>query len=351
VTRGPKPRPELADLTPYKTSDAETGRIFLHANENPYAPPPSVIEEIYDVARSLELNRYPPPATELVSEIAAYAGVDPSWVWIGDGSNEVLLQTCLAYGGPGRTALLFEPTYRMHHRQARMAGTDVIDAFREPDMTIDALAACEAIDGAQPDIVFVCTPNNPTGTTTPADDLQRIVDASPGLVVIDEAYFEFCGETFVDALEQNRNVLVVRTLSKAFRLASVRLGYGIAHPSVLEEMRRVRMPYAQSAFTQVAATVALRRRAELLEVVPELIAERGRIASALASIGHVFPSGANFILFRPKDADGLQAELGRRGVVIRDFRHLPGCEGCLRVTVGSPDENDEFLAAVEAIAH
>ncbi|MEX2393548.1 MAG: aminotransferase class I/II-fold pyridoxal phosphate-dependent enzyme, partial [Actinomycetota bacterium] len=294
----PRPRPELADLTPYKTSDAETGRIFLHANENPYPPPPDVVDEVFATARSLELNRYPPPPDELVREIASYAGVDPSWVCIGDGSNEVLLQTCLAFGGPGRTAMLFEPTYRMHHRQARMAGTDVIDAFREPDMEIDVLAACEAIDGAQPDIVFVCTPNNPTGTITPVDDLQRIVDAAPGLVVIDEAYHEFCDLTFVDRLERHENVLVVRTLSKAFRLASVRLGYGIGNPALLEEMRRVRMPYAQSAFTQVAATVALKRRDELLATVPELISERERVAASLAQGAEVFPSGANFILFR-----------------------------------------------------
>ena len=350
---GPTPRPELAELTPYRTSDPASGRILLHANENPYPPPDDVVEEIYETARRHSLNRYPAPARELVEELAAYAGVDPSWIWVGDGSNEVLLQACLAYGGPGRSALLFEPTYVMHNRQARMAGTDTISSRREPDFAIDPYAAVEAIDGTQPDVVFVCTPNNPTGTMTPLDDVRRIVDASPGLVLIDEAYFEFCGQSFVGELERYPNVLVVRTFSKAFRLAAVRLGYGIAHPQLLEEMSRVRMPYGQSAFTVAAATVAIRRRDELLDVVPKVVAERDRIADALARVDglEVFPSGANFVMFRHSRSAALVSALTARGIVIRDFSHLEGCEGCLRVTVGTPEENDEFLAVVAAQRH
>jgi histidinol-phosphate aminotransferase len=348
----PRPRPELEALAPYKTSDVESGRIFLHANENPYPPPDDVVEEIYSFARNHSLNRYPDAnPTELVDELAAYAGVDPAQIWVGDGSNEVLLQACLAYGGPGRTAMVFEPTYPMHHRQARMAGTDVIEARREADMGIDLYGAVDAIEGAQPDIVFLCTPNNPTGTVTPLDDVRRIARAAPGLLVVDEAYFEFSGQTFVNDLDDFPNVLVVRTLSKAFRLAAVRLGYGIAHPDLLEEMRRVRMPYGQSAFTQAAATVALRRRDDLLDAVPTLIAERDRLAAALSESAEVFGSGANFLLFRHPRAQALLDALAKREIVIRDFRTLAGCEGCLRVTAGSPAENDEFLAAVAAVGH
>ena len=348
----PRGRPELADLTPYKTSDqqgGQGGRIFLHANENPYPPPDEVTDEIFAVARKHSLNRYPSPATELVAELASYAGVDESQIWIGDGSNEVLLQACLAYGGPGRTAMLFEPTYRMHHRQARMAGTQVIEARREGDFGIDPYEAVDAIEGSGPDIVFVCSPNNPTGTVTPLDDIERIARAAPGLVIVDEAYFEFAGEGFVERLEGFDNVLVVRTLSKAFRLASVRLGYGIASPALLEEMRRVRMPYAQSAFTQAAATVAVRRREQLLDVVPTIVAERERIATALSASSEVYPSGANFVLFRHPRAQALLDALAAREIVIRDFRSLPGCEGCLRVSVGTPEENDGFLEALSSI--
>lgn len=348
----PRPRPELLELQPYRTSDATDGRILLHANENPYPPPEHIVEEIYALARKHSLNRYPEPGAELVSELAAYAGVPEGWIWVGDGSNEVLLQACLAYGGPGRKALVFEPTYRMHHRQAAMAGTTVIEGTRDADFTLDPFTATEVIDGEQPDIVFVCTPNNPTGTTSSLDDLKRIASAARGLVVIDEAYFEFCGATFVGELTEFPNVLVVRTLSKAFRLAAVRLGYGIAHPDLLTELARVRMPYAQSTFTQAAGLVAVRNRAELLTDVPKITAERERLADALDRIDgiEVFPSGANFLMFRWTLAGGLLAALAHRGIVVRDFRHLPGCDDCLRVTAGTPDENDELLDVVTNVA-
>ncbi len=349
--RGPRPRSELVALQPYRTSDATSGRILLHANENPYPPPEHIVDEIYALSRKHDLNRYPEPGTELVDELASYAGVPAEWIWIGDGSNEVLLQACLAYGGPGRKALVFEPTYRMHHRQAAMAGTDVVEAQREKDFKLDAFKAVDAIEAEQPDIVFVCTPNNPTGTMSSPDDLRRIAASAPGLVVIDEAYHEFCGETFVGELGSFPNVLVVRTLSKAFRLAAVRLGYGIAAPELLTELARVRMPYAQSSFTQAAGLVALRNRAELLYAVPKVKAERERLADALDRIEgiDVFPSGANFLMFRWARAGELLDELAQRSIVVRDFRHLPGCEDCLRVTAGAPDENDEFLEVVTTL--
>lgn len=345
----PRPRPELGSLTPYRTSGTGSGHIFLHANENPYPPPAEVVAEIFETALAHPLNRYPnAEPTELVAELASYVGIDPSWIWIGDGANEVLLQACLAYGGPGRTSLHFEPSYVMHQRQSRMAGTNVAELGRVSDFAIDVDAVVESMEALRPDVVVVCTPNNPTGTVTPRDALRRIAEAAPGLVVIDEAYFEFCGETFLTELGDYPNVLIVRTLSKAFRLASVRLGYGIAHPDLLEEMRRVRMPYGQSAFTQAAATVAVKRRDELLDAVPKIVAERERLAEVLAGTEgvRVYPSGANFILFKHPAPDALLAALADRGVVIRDFRDLPGCEDCLRVTVGTPEENDAFLSAL-----
>jgi histidinol-phosphate aminotransferase len=345
VTR-PKPRPDLEGLAPYSTSDTATGRIWLHANENPYPLPQPVMDEIAAETARLQLNRYPSAdaGLELQRELASYAGVDPEWIWVGDGSNEVLLQTCLAYGGPGRTALLFEPTYRMHYRQARMAGTATEFRMRRDDFTIDVDEALASIARLQPDVVFVCSPNNPTGTITPHDDIVRIASAAPGLLVVDEAYYEFCGETVIP--DHIDNVIVVRTMSKAFRLAGLRLGYGIAHPDLLAGMRSVRMPYGLSSFTQAAALVVLKRRDEVLDKVDELIAERDRIAAGLAKVAEVFPSGANFVLFRPADGDALLSALAAKGIVIRDFRTLEGTPGCLRVSVGTPGENDEFLAAL-----
>ena len=341
-----RPRPDLGDLTPYRTSETAGGRILLHANENPYPLPPDIRAEIVEAAGTLELNRYPAPdPAELRGELAAYAGVDPAWIWPGDGSNEVLLQACLAFGGPGRTALLFEPTYVMHRRQARMAGTDVVVVPRREDFSIDVEAALDAIRAGDPDVVFVCTPNNPTGTLTPLDDVRAIARVCGGLVVVDEAYHEFSGVSMVPHLAEHPNVLVVRTLSKAFRLAGLRLGYGIAAPGLLEEMARVRMPYALSSFTQVAATIVLRNREKVLDAVSAIVSERDRIAGALSARAgvEVFPSAANFVFFRHPRSGDLLAALAARGIVIRDFTHLPGCEGCLRVTAGRPEENSEFL--------
>jgi histidinol-phosphate aminotransferase len=233
-----------------------------------------------------------------------------------------------------------------------MAGTTVVERSRGENFALDASTAVAAIDEVRPDIVFVCTPNNPTGTTTSIADLRTIADAAPGLVVIDEAYHEFCGETFVGELADFPNVLVARTLSKAFRLAAVRLGYGIAAPELLTELARVRMPYGQSSFTRAAGLVALRRRAELLYDVPKVIAERTRLSDVLDGIDgiEVSPSGANFLMFRWARAGELVDALAERGIVVRDFRHLPGCEDCLRVTVGTPDENDELLDVVKTLA-
>jgi len=222
--------------------------------------------------------------------------------------------------------------------------------MRGSDFAIDIDAALDAVGSVRPDVVFVCTPNNPTGTTTPEADVLAVASSAPGLVVVDEAYFEFCGATIVPKLADLPNVLVVRTMSKAFRLAGLRLGYGVANPDVLDGMRSVRMPYAQSSFTQAAALVVLKRRDEVLDKVAAIVAERDRIARELSAVADVFPSGGNFVLFRPHDADALLAALARKGVVIRDFRALAGCEGCLRVTAGLPTENDEFLRVVHELS-
>lgn len=346
----PRPRPELQSLTPYHSSELAGGRIFLHANENPYPPPQHVVDEILDAMRAVALNRYPDPEpSELLASLASYAGVDPSHVWIGDGSNEILLQSCLAFGGPGRTALVFEPSYRMHYRQARMAGTAVTESKRTDDFEIDIDDAIASIEIARPDVAFVCSPNNPTGTVTSIDDIKRIASATHGLVIVDEAYFEFCRVSMVPFIDSHENVIVVRTLSKAFRLANIRLGYGIAQPGVLEELRRVRMPYAQSSFTEIAATIALKHRDEILGAVKTIVEQREKIEDRLGELPdvEVYEGGANFVFFTHPDAPRLLKGLAAAGIVIRDFTHL--VEGALRVTAGTPDENDEFLQALTGL--
>lgn len=349
--RFPEPRPDLSDLKPYRTSSVAGARIRLHANESPYALPEPVRAEILEEARTVGLNRYPPDPVELRERLAAYCGVDPEWIWLGDGSNEVLLQACLAYGGHGRRALLFEPTYRMHGRQARIAGTAAEELRRRPDFAIDLEEAVRVVAERRPEMVFLCSPNNPTGTLTPSADIRRIAEASPGLVVLDEAYHEFSGETLVDELDDHPNVLVVRTLSKAFGLAGIRVGYAIAHPELLEPFGRVRMPYSLSSFSVLAATVVLRHVDLVLERARDIVAERDRLARELATLDgvEVFPSAANAVLFRHPEAPRLVEGLAERGIVVRDFTTLPGCEDCLRVTAGTPEEGTAFLEALRGL--
>ncbi len=346
----PRPRPELQDLKPYSSSDIAGGRILLHANENPYPLPQPVMDEIAEATRALQLNRYPAPdPVELYELLAEYNGVDPSQVFIGDGANEVLLQSCLAYGGPGRKALLFEPTYVMHHRQARMAGTAVAESQRSEEFDINIDDAIATIEIERPDIVFLCSPNNPTGNVTSLDDVRRIAGVTNGLLICDEAYFEFCGVTALPMLDELPNVIVVRTLSKAFRLAGVRFGYGIASPELLDQLGRVRMPYGQSSFTQIAAPIVLRHRTEVLKTVETIVLERGRIEERVAELPDtdVTEGGANFIFFTHPEAERLIGGLAGKGIIVRDFtKQVPGA---IRVTVGTPAENDEFLESLTAL--
>lgn len=345
----PKPRPEIAALSAYRPGTPPTG-IRMHANESPYPPPADVMAEIADAITNSNLNRYPDvEANELRSQLSDYAGVDIECVWPGTGSNEILLNACLAYGGPGRRALLFEPTYAMHRLQATVSGMEVVSAPRGADMKLDVTVALEAIAGLRPDIVFVCSPDNPTGAVTPPEVISQIANAHDGLVICDEAYYEFSRMSMVPVLGAHPNVLVVRTLSKAFGLAGARLGYAVAHADVITNLVKVRMPYGQSTLAQVAATTVLKHRARLLERVDELIAERERVSAALSERAQVYESGANFILFRVPNAERVLTGLRECGVLVRDMTLINGCDGCLRVTVSTPEDNDAFLDALKGV--
>ncbi|HVE91388.1 MAG TPA: histidinol-phosphate transaminase [Actinomycetota bacterium] len=347
----PRPRPEIEALPAYRPP-RERPRILLHANESPYPLPDEVRAHVMQELSRADLHRYPDgESTALRGQIAAYCGVDPDWIWVGSGSNEVLLNAALAFGGQGRSALLFEPTYAMHRRQAVIAGTTASVVPRGRDFRLDVSAAVDEIQTHDPALVFLASPDNPTGVLTEPDDVARLASAGSGLLVLDEAYHEFCGVTFLPRLREFQNVMVVRTLSKAFRLAGVRVGWAVAHPDVIAWLVRVRMPYGQSVLAQTTARVVLENRKAVLAHVDEIVAERDRIAEALAASGaEVFGSRANFVLFRPRDAESLLARLSGAGILIRDFRTTPYLEGCLRVTAGRPEENEEFLEVVASSA-
>ncbi|WP_377272117.1 histidinol-phosphate transaminase [Peterkaempfera sp. SMS 1(5)a] len=350
-------REELRGQSPYGAPQLDVP-VRLNTNENPYPLPEPLVariaERVTEAAR--ELNRYPDrDAVELRTELAAYltrtAGhaVTTEQVWAANGSNEVLQQLLQTFGGPGRSAMGFEPSYSMHALISRGTGTRWISGPRRDDFTIDVAAAREAIAEHRPDVVFVCSPNNPTGSAVTAETVLALHDAAqavkPTMVVVDEAYVEFSHHASLLPLIEGRPHLVVsRTMSKAFGAAGLRLGYLAADPAVVDAVQLVRLPYHLSAVTQATALACLEHTDTLLGYVEQLKAERDRVVTGLRAAGmEVVESDANFIQFgRFEDTHAAWQALLDRGVLVRDN----GVPGWLRVTAGTPAENDAFLDAV-----
>ncbi|MET8168915.1 histidinol-phosphate transaminase [Streptomyces sp. NPDC005329] len=353
-------RDELRGKSPYGAPQLDVP-VRLNTNENPYPLPEPIVERITERVREAarNLNRYPDrDAVELRTRLAEYLtdtsgyAVGPANVWAANGSNEVIQQLLQTFGGPGRTAIGFEPSYSMHGLIARGTGTGWISGPRSEDFTIDLAAAEQAVTEHQPDVVFITTPNNPTGTAVPAETVLALYEAAqaakPSMVVVDEAYVEFShGDSLLPLLEGRPNLVVSRTMSKAFGAAGLRLGYLAAHPAVVDAVQLVRLPYHLSAVTQATALAALEHTDTLLKYVEQLKSERDRLVSGLLAIGYeVTASDANFVQFgRFADAHKVWRQILDRGVLVRDN----GVPGWLRVTAGTPEENDAFLDAVREV--
>ncbi|WP_432096652.1 histidinol-phosphate transaminase [Streptomyces sp. bgisy100] len=353
-------RDELRGKSPYGAPQLDVP-VRLNTNENPYPLPEPLVrrigERVTEAAR--HLNRYPDrDAVELRTALAAYltrtAGhpVEAANVWAANGSNEVLQQLLQTFGGPGRTAIGFEPSYSMHALISRGTGTGWISGPRNDDFTIDVDAAVRTIGEQRPDVVFICSPNNPTGTAVDARTVLALYEAAqaakPSLVVVDEAYGEFShGESLLPLIEGRPNLVVSRTMSKAFGAAGLRLGYLAAHPAVVDAVQLVRLPYHLSAVTQATALAALEHTDTLLGYVEQLKTERDRLVTELRAMGcEVTDSDANFVQFGAfDDAHAAWQALLDHGVLVRDN----GVPGRLRVTAGTPAENDAFLDAVRAV--
>ncbi|WP_018684513.1 histidinol-phosphate transaminase [Actinokineospora enzanensis] len=351
-------REDLRGRTPYGAPQLDVP-VQLNTNENPYPPPPELVADITAAVAEIAgtLHRYPDrDAVALRAELADYlagatgAPLTAANLWAANGSNEILQQLLQAFGGPGRTALGFEPSYSMHPIIAAGTRTEWAPTPRRADFSLDVDAAAAVIAERAPDVVFVTSPNNPTGQSVPLADLRTVVAASPGVVVVDEAYAEFSSqESAVHLIDEfPAKVVVSRTMSKAFAFAGGRLGYLAAAPAMVDALLLVRLPYHLSTLTQAAARAALRHAEGTLASVHALSAERDRVAQALAGLGfQVVPSDANFILFGPfPDPRAAWQSYLDSGVLIRDV----GIPGHLRVTVGTPAENDAFLAASKEIA-
>ena len=327
-------------------------RYALNVNENTHPIPESVARDIVEsLARAvLTINRYPDREfTALRESLAAYLGhgITPEQVWAANGSNEIIQQTLQAFGGPGRSVLGFPPTYSMHPILAAGTGTRWLTAERDPDYTISPETAVAAIRAQQPDIVFFCAPNNPTGTPLPLATIEAAYDATDGIVFVDEAYAEFspaAAPSALTLLPGRERLLVSRTMSKAFAFAGARLGYLAAHPAVSDALRLVRLPYHLSALTQAAALAALAHAPEMLAMVDDISGQRDRLLRELPALGYrVFDSQANFVLFDGVDdtAATFRALL-ERDILIRDV----GIPGALRVTAGTAEETGFFLESL-----
>jgi histidinol-phosphate aminotransferase len=332
--------------------------VRLNTNESPEPPPPAFLEELAEAARSLDANRYPDRAvTALRRAIASSHGVIPSQVFCANGSNEVLQCLYLAYGGYGRSALVFEPTYALHSHIGRITGTDVVSGERTDEFVVDLgharslLTEIAASRGAaEPSLTLLCSPNNPTGNLEPAATVAALSSLVPGLLVVDEAYGQFSAESALGLVgDSDGRVVVVRTFSKTWAMAGLRLGYLVAAPEVVTACESVALPYHLDALKQRAGVLALRHESEMSARVARLVEQRGRLSEGLAELGvEVWPSEANFVLFRVprRPAAEVWQRLVDAGVLIRDVSAWPRLENCLRVTVGTADENDRFLAAL-----
>jgi histidinol-phosphate aminotransferase len=346
----PQVRPDLEALEGYHSAQVEA-TVRLNTNESPFPPPVGWREDVERAVASTPVHRYPDRgARELRHAIGELHGVGPEEVFCANGSNEVLQTLLLAFGGPGRRALMFEPTYTLHRHISHLTGTDVATVERDADFTIDADAAGRAIAQHAPAVVFLCSPNNPTGRAEPRALVEAVVRAAPGLVVVDEAYGQFSpwSATELRGRDGAEGLVVVRTFSKTWAMAGMRLGYCLADPAVVAACESVALPYHLSALTQSAGVAALRYRRDMEERVALVAEERGRIAAGLSDLGvESWPSDANFILFRPaRPAGEVWQGLLERSVLVRDCSGWPYLEGCLRVTVGTPAENDAFLRAL-----
>jgi histidinol-phosphate aminotransferase len=347
-----KVRDDLVALEGYHSPQVEVD-VRLNTNEAPTGPPQAFRDALAAELSRVDWNRYPDrAATELRQGIADFHDVGVDQVFVANGSNEVIQTLCLAYGGFGRSCALFEPTYLMHAQIASIAGTSVVLGRRAEDLTLDMDEVRRVLAESSPAITFLCSPNNPTGMVEPPEAIKETADLVPGLLVVDEAYGQFADWSALELVDEDRPLVVTRTYSTTWSMAGARLGYLVAPSWLVAELDKVVLPYHLDVAKQIAGRIALRFVDEMNQRVADLVAERERLVARLRTMAvHVWPSGANFVLFRPESVAGhdVWQQLLDRSILVRDTSSWPGLDGCLRVTIGTPDEDDAFLDALEEI--
>ncbi len=343
--------PQLAGVEPYDPKYLPAD-VMISANENPNDVPEDIRAQIEAEIRKVSFNRYPDPlANELRDMIAQENGLDRDNVIIGNGGDELLFNIALAYGGPGRKMLNMPPTFSVYAYNAMLTNTEVVDVVRNEDFSINEDAVVERLAQGDIDYAVITTPNNPTADLASEAFIRRALEASDTLIMVDEAYFEFSRSTVVALLAEYDNLIILRTFSKAYSLAGVRIGYLLASTCVTDEFKKVRQPYSVDAVSQAIARVVYRNRARFEAGAQKIIEERGRLLEALAAIEgvQVFPSSSNYILVRVDDAANVWQRLFDEGVLVRDFSRSQYLENCLRISVGSPQENDRLLDTLKRV--
>lgn len=345
-------RSDLQAMQGYHSPQVEVP-IRLNTNEAPFAPPQEWLDEVSVAAKDIAWNRYPDRAAwDLRRGIAELHGVSAEQVFVANGSNEVLQCILMAYSGAGRNVTMFSPTYQLHAHIAKVVGANVVEGRRRADFTLDPNEISEVVGAAQPAVSFLCSPNNPTGMVEPRENIEALLSCAPGVVVVDEAYAQFSPWSALELVNDDTPLVVSRTFSKTWSMAAARLGYLVGPRWLVEDMEAVVLPYHLDALKQRAGVLALKYVSDMEHRVRDIVAGRNLIEQAFAALPITsWPSGANFVLFRPDNMSGktLWKELLDRGVLVRDCSSWQGLAECLRVTVGTNEENAAFIAAVKEI--
>lgn len=345
-------RPQIKELKPYE-SNAVPGCIRLDANENPLPWPEGMKEELFNT--SIPLNRYPDGnASELRRALAEYTGVPVEGILTGNGSDELIQLIMAIYGGEGRQVVIHPPTFSMYGAAARVTGTEVREVplvVEGEKITLDVEGILREARESSVKIIIICNPNNPTGTVFPREDILRIVAESGKIVVVDEAYCEFAGVSLSDEIKNYPNLLILRTFSKLYGMAALRLGYILGAPRTVEILNRGRQPFNVNTFTQKAGVLALQYAKEYEKQKEILLAEMEKIIQVLKSFPQVkvYPTQSNFVLFQVEDTNRVYEELLKRGFQIRNMGNLPVLGNSLRLSAGLPDENERLINALQGI--
>lgn len=345
------PRAILAGVVPYDPKYLPAD-VMISANENPRPIPTDVQAKVAEAVASVDMNRYPDPlANRLRTMIGEAWGYTKDYVLLGNGGDELLFNIALAWGGPGRTMLTFPPTFSVYEANAALTETETVSIPRKADFSLDEQAILDRVAAGDIDYITITSPNNPTGNCASINFIKQLLEATDALVMVDEAYGEFGGESMIPYLDQYPNLVVLKTFSKAFSLAGVRLGYIMANPPIIQEFIKVRQPYSVDAVSQAIGEAVYESRALLQPQIDDIIAQRAVLAEALAQLPQVevFPSEANYLLIRIPNAGTIWQQLFDRSILVRDFSNSAGLTDCLRITVGTQEENERLITALRDI--